>query len=227
MALLEINNLKKTYLSPDGERKLAVDIPIFLIENGEQFAIYGSSGSGKTTFLNLVSGIITPDSGSILFKGEELTLLSESLRDSIRAGSIGYIYQTFNLLGQYTVIENIMLAMMFAGKSDKERAMYLLDQVDLGDKADYLPDQISVGQRQRVAVARALANNPDLVLADEPTGNLDLSNAVRATDLIKHMCEMNGASLILVSHDMNILGRFSTKYRFETLNKAIDINDRK
>lgn len=223
MSLLEIRNLKKTYLSPDGERKLVVDVPIFVIEKGEHFAIYGNSGTGKTTFLNLIAGITTPDSGSIVLNGQELTLLSEHQRDGVRGKRIGYIYQTFNLLAQYTAIENIMLAMMLGGKPDRDRAVYLLEQVDLGDKLDYKPDQLSAGQRQRVAVARALANNPDIVLADEPTGNLDIGTAVMAADLIKEICGMNSSSLILMSHDINILGRFASKYRYESINNAISI----
>lgn len=221
MSLLEIRNLKKTYLSPDGERKLVVDIPIFVIEKGEHFAVYGNSGTGKTTFLNLIAGITTPDSGSIVLNGQELTLLSEHQRDVIRGKRIGYIYQTFNLLAQYTAIENIMLAMMLGGKPDRDRAVYLLEQVDLGDKLDYKPDQLSAGQRQRVAVARALANNPDIVLADEPTGNLDIRTAVMAADLLKEICGINSSSLVLMSHDMNILGRFASKYRYESINNAI------
>lgn len=221
MSLLEIRNLKKTYLSPDGERKLVVDIPIFVIEKGEHFAVYGNSGTGKTTFLNLIAGITTPDSGSIVLNGQELTLLSEHQRDVIRGKRIGYIYQTFNLLAQYTAIENIMLAMMLGGTPDRDRAVYLLEQVDLGDKLDYKPDQLSAGQRQRVAVARALANNPDIVLADEPTGNLDIRTAVMAADLLKEICGINSSSLVLMSHDMNILGRFASKYRYESINSAI------
>lgn len=221
MSLLEIRNLKKTYLSPDGERKLVVDIPIFVIEKGEHFAVYGNSGTGKTTFLNLIAGITIPDSGSIVLNGQELTLLSEHQRDVIRGKRIGYIYQTFNLLAQYTAIENIMLAMMLGGNPDRDRAVYLMEQVDLGDKLDYKPDQLSAGQRQRVAVARALANNPDIVLADEPTGNLDIRTAVMAADLLKEICGINSSSLILMSHDMNILGRFASKYRYESINNAI------
>lgn len=224
MSLLEIRNLKKTYTSPDGERTLVVDVPIFLIERGDQFAIYGNSGSGKTTFLNLVSGIMTPDSGSIVINDEEMTLFSQAERDSYRGRHIGYIYQSFNLLPQYTAVENILLAMMFGGKPDKERAMYLLERVNIAEKADYRPGDLSMGQQQRVAVARAVANKPDIVLADEPTGNLDMRSATAATDLIIRVCEDNNSALILMSHDMNILGRFKTKYRFETINNVIQAN---
>jgi len=221
MPLLEIKNLKKTYLSPDGERTLIVDIPIFLIERGEQFAIFGYSGSGKTTFLNLISGITTPDSGSIMLNGEELTLLSESDKDSRRATNIGYIYQTYNLLKQYTALENVMIATLFCNRFDRDRAIKLLEQVDLGDKADYKPDQLSFAQQHRVCVARALVNNPALVLADEPTGNLDIPTAASAAGLLQNLCERNNSALILVSHDMKILGRFEKRYKFDSLNNAV------
>lgn len=222
MPLLEIRNLKKAYTSPDDERVLVVDIPVFLLEEKEQFAIFGTSGSGKTTFLNLISGILTPDSGSIVLEDNELTLLSEAQRDRIRGRSMGFIFQTFNLLQHYTALENVLVAMIFGHKPDRERAMELLDQVGLADRADYKPPQLSVGQQQRVAVARALANSPRLVLADEPTGNLDPARALEAVDLIRSVCYDNSSSLILVSHDVNILGRFEKRYKFESINNAIN-----
>jgi len=138
----------------------------------------------------------------------------------LRAKSIGYIFQTFNLLQGYTALENVTLAMMFAGKPDKKYAFKLLENVGLGNRMDYKPAQLSVGQQQRVALARALANRPKIVLADEPTGNLDYRRARQAVKLIKELCIVNGASLIFVSHDLDVLDDFDTVLDFTILNRA-------
>lgn len=220
LPLLKVEKLKRTFISPDGESNLILDIPTFKIRAGEHIGIQGNSGSGKTTFLNLLAGILNADSGSIVFDSRELTLLSESERDVLRAKSIGYIFQTFNLLQGYTALENVTLAMMFAGKPDKKYAFKLLENVGLGNRMDYKPAQLSVGQQQRVALARALANRPKIVLADEPTGNLDYRRVRQAVKLIKELCIVNGASLIFVSHDLDVLDDFDTVLDFTILNRA-------
>ncbi|MEE9193309.1 MAG: ABC transporter ATP-binding protein [Thermodesulfobacteriota bacterium] len=220
LPLLKVEKLKRTFISPDGESNLILDIPTFKIRAGEHIGIQGNSGSGKTTFLNLLAGILNADSGSIAFDSRELTLLSESERDVLRAKNIGYIFQTFNLLQGYTALENVTLAMMFAGKPDKKYAFKLLENVGLGNRMDYKPAQLSVGQQQRVALARALANRPKIVLADEPTGNLDYRRAGQAVKLIKELCIVNGASLIFVSHDLDVLDDFDTVLDFTILNRA-------
>ena len=133
----------------------------------------GESGSGKTTFLHLLAGILKPDEGSIVLDGKEVSGMSEGARDRLRAESIGYVFQSFNLLQGFTCLENVLLATSFAGKVKKAWAKDLLDRVGLSPRADYYPRQLSIGQQQRVALARALANQPKLVLADAPTGNLD------------------------------------------------------
>ncbi len=220
LPLLKVEKLKRTFISPDGESNLILDIPTFKIRAGEHIGIQGNSGSGKTTFLNLLAGILNADSGSIAFDSRELTLLSESERDVLRAKNIGYIFQTFNLLQGYTALENVTLAMMFAGKPDKKYAFKLLENVGLGNRMDYKPAQLSVGQQQRVALARALANRPKIVLADEPTGNLDYRRVRQAVKLIKELCIVNGASLIFVSHDLDVLDDFDTVLDFTILNRA-------
>jgi len=220
LPLLKVEKLKRTFISPDGESNLILDIPTFKIRAGEHISIQGNSGTGKTTFLNLLAGILNADSGSIVFDSRELTLLSESEIDALRAKSIGYIFQTFNLLQGYTALENVTLAMMFAGKPDKKYAFKLLENVGLGNRMDYKPAQLSVGQQQRVALARALANRPKIVLADEPTGNLDYRRVRQAVKLIKELCIVNGASLIFVSHDLDVLDDFDTVLDFTILNRA-------
>src|SRR5205085_1632678 len=153
----------------------------------------------KTTFLNLIAGILAADSGSVAVDGLEMTKLSEAERDAARAERIGYIFQTFNLLPGYTALENVLLGMMFGPGPDHARAQSLLERVGLKERMTYRPKQLSVGQQQRVAVARALASKPRLVLADEPTGNLDRKHAFEALDLIRAACKENGAALLLVS----------------------------
>jgi len=208
MPVLEVSDLKKSFTSPDGERNTVIDVPRFALEAGEQLALRGSSGSGKTTFLNLIAGILQADSGRIVVAGEELTSRSEAERDRIRALHIGYVFQTFNLLQGYTALENVVLGMMFGPGADYEHARSLLERVGLKDRMNYLPRQLSIGQQQRVAVARAISNRPKLVLADEPTGNLDQRNAKDALALIRSSCREAGAALLLVSHDRDVLAQF-------------------
>lgn len=220
MSLLQVHQLKKAYVAPDGGTHVVVDVPEFSLAAQAQVALSGESGSGKTTFLNLIAGILAPDSGSIKLNGQELAGLSESARDRVRATSIGYIFQTFNLLQGYTALENVLLGMSFGPGADREFAKALLKRVGLEAKLNHLPRQLSVGQQQRVAVARALANRPQLVLADEPTGNLDHANARDALTLIREACRENGAALLLVSHDRDVLGKFETVQELAKLNRA-------
>lgn len=221
MNLLEIANLKKSFIAPDGQRHTIVDVAQFALQSGEQLALAGESGSGKTTFLNLIAGILKPDEGVIRLGDVTVSELSETKRDRFRALSIGYIFQTFNLLQGYTCLENVLLGMSFGRKVDKEFARTLLKRVGLENRLDHRPRQLSTGQQQRVAVARALANRPKLVLADEPTGNLDHKNARESLALIREACRENGAALLLVSHDREVLGQFETMKDFHRINSAI------
>jgi len=218
--LLDITGLQKSFSSPDGERTLIVDVPRFTLAAGEQVAVRGASGSGKTTFLNLIAGILQADTGTITLDGNNMTTLSESGRDRVRAKTIGYVFQNFNLLQGYTAHENVMLGMLFGAGVDSARARGLLERVGLSHRINYRPSQLSIGQQQRVAVARALANKPKLVLADEPTGNLDQRHAGEALALIREVCRENGAALLLVSHDPAILGLFDRSEDLGDLNRA-------
>jgi ABC-type lipoprotein export system ATPase subunit len=220
MPLLDIVKLKKTYLDPDGGRHTVVDMEAFSLPDKAQAALSGESGSGKTTLLNMIAGILKPDSGSIILAGREMSALSEPGRDRLRATTIGYIFQTFNLLQGYTCLENVLLGMSFGPGADRAFAQSLLNRVGLGTRLKHYPRQLSTGQQQRVAVARALANRPKLVLADEPTGNLDHKNASEALALIREACKENGAALMLVSHDREVLQQFDLVHSLEQLNRA-------
>ena len=216
MLLLAVHDLSKAY----GPHRV-VAVPEFLLEAGAQVALRGESGSGKTTFLHLIAGILAPDAGRIELDGRDVAKLGEAARDRLRAESIGYIFQTFNLLQGHTVLENVELGMAFGRGVDRTHAEALLRRVGLGDKLGHFPRQLSTGQQQRVAVARALANHPKLVLADEPTGNLDARNSRESLALIREVCRENGAALLLVSHDEGVLAQFENVQDFAALNRAV------
>lgn len=218
--LVDITDLQKSFASPEGEKTLIVDVPRFQLAEGEQVAVRGASGSGKTTFLNLIAGILQADRGTIVVAGTDMTKLPESGRDRLRARTIGYVFQNFNLLQGYTALENVMLGMLFGAGVDKARARHLLERVGLSHRMTYRPSQLSIGQQQRVAVARALANRPKLVLADEPTGNLDQRHAGEALELIREACREDGAALLLVSHDPTVLSLFDRSEDLADLNRA-------
>lgn len=219
--MLEIAELKKSFVSPEGARVDVVNVPGFTLAAGEQVAIRGESGSGKTTFLNLIAGILGADAGRVTIDEIQMTGQSESRRDRLRAEKIGYIFQTFNLLQGFTALENVMLGMSFGPRGvDKEHAREMLTRVGLADRLDHFPRQLSTGQQQRVAVARALANRPKLVLADEPTGNLDRRRGRESLHLIRQVCEENHAALLLVSHDERVLAQFAAVQDFVNLNRV-------
>jgi len=221
-ALLQVDGLVKSYRAPDGETSTIIDVPHFRLGAREQVALRGASGSGKTTFLNLLAGILQADRGRITLDGVDFTALSESGRDRLRAHTLGYVFQSFNLLQGYTALENVLLGMLFGPGPDAAHARRLLERVGLGHRLDHRPGQLSVGQQQRVAVARALANRPKLVLADEPTGNLDRKHASEAIALIREVCEESGAALLLVTHDPAVLDTFPAVQELDDLNRAAE-----
>jgi ABC-type lipoprotein export system ATPase subunit len=220
MALLEISQLKKTFIGPEGDQHRVVDVKYFTVASKAQVALQGESGSGKTTFLHLIAGILRADSGSLLLAGREMSQLKESDRDRLRATTVGYIFQNFNLLQGYTCLENVLLAMSFGRGVNRGFAEALLKRVGLSDRLKHYPRQLSTGQQQRVAVARALANRPKLVLADEPTGNLDHRNGRAALALIRQACYENNSALLLVSHDREALSQFEHIHQFSEINQA-------
>lgn len=219
MQFLSVENLHLSFRSPNGKSQPVVRVPTFSMEHNQQLAIKGPSGSGKTTFLHILAGVLTPDSGQVRIDGQFLGAMNESDRDQLRSGMIGYIFQSFNLLNGFSCIENLLLAMSLHGSSNLDRARSLLDKVGLIDREDHLPGQLSIGQQQRVAIARALINRPKLVLADEPTGNLDPTNTDRSLELLRSLCKEWGSALILVSHDPRVIEKFEHQVDWEKLNQ--------
>jgi putative ABC transport system ATP-binding protein len=232
---LKLESLQKSYLAPDGTISSVIDIDSLSLADGEQVALIGTSGSGKTTLLHLIAGILTADGGKIVFdvggdgdalnyyagqREWDLAKMSEAQRDVFRGRNIGYIFQTHHLLGGFTALENVLLGMSFTGrKHDAQWATHLLTEVGLAHRLDYRPAKLSLGQQQRVAVARALANRPKLVLADEPTGALDSVNAQQVLDLIRKLCSEVAATLLLVSHDLQITSQFPRVLKLSELNR--------
>lgn len=220
-ALLNIHAVKKSFAQPGGGRLPVLDIPKFQLEAGEQAVLIGRSGGGKTTLLHLIAGLTTPDEGSIRVGDIELTELSEAGRDRYRASMLGYVFQTFNLLSGFTALENVRLGMSFAsGRHDLARAYELLNRVGLADRADYRPSQLSVGQQQRVAIARALSSKPRLLLADEPTANVDPASQQQVIDLIRETCRDEQIGLLLVTHTMDVADQFDRVENLADINLA-------
>ncbi len=218
---LELKNVVKTYREPDGNTLTVLDIEKFEIGPAEQVVLVGASGGGKTSLLNVISGISAPDRGSVTVDGTEITRLPEVARDRFRAERIGFVFQTFNLLPAFSALENVLLGMSFSGRrADAKRARELLTRVGLGHRIAHRPPQLSVGEQQRVAVARALANRPSLLLADEPTANVDVKNQNVILDLIREGCAESNVALLLVTHSTDVASRFSRVDRLETFNRA-------
>ena len=221
--MLKLEHIKKTYAQPDGTRVPILDIDEFNIAAGEQVVLIGPSGCGKTTMLHTIAGITKPDSGKVFIDDIELTKFSEAARDRIRANKLGYVFQTFNLLPGFSAYENVLLGMRFAkGKVSAARAKSLLERIGLGHRLNNKPHQLSVGEQQRVAIARALANRPALLLADEPTANVDPGNQKQIIDLIVDSCREENIALLMVTHSMKVAERFDRVVKLDELNLVIN-----
>ena len=218
---LLIENLVKAYRQPDGGLVPVLDVERYALAAGEQAALLGASGGGKTTLLNVIAGLRTPDSGRVLIDGTDVTKLPEAARDRFRAERIGFVFQTFNLLPAFTALENVLLGMSFGGgRADRGRAKELLDRVGLSHRLHNRPARLSVGERQRVAVARALANRPSLMLADEPTANVDAANQQTILDLVRGACREGQVSLLMVTHAPEVAAQFDRVDKLAEFNRA-------
>jgi ABC-type lipoprotein export system ATPase subunit len=219
--MLLLKDVKKTFRQPDGTPLPVLDILEFRVGAGEQMVLIGRSGCGKTTLLHIIAGIGRPDSGKVRIDDWDITLMPEAECDRFRAKRIGYVFQTFNLLAGFTALENGVVAMRFPrGRPDKARAKHLLNRVGLGHRMTHRPAQLSVGEQQRVAVARALANKPQLLLADEPTANVDAGHQQQILDLIRETCQEEQVALIMVTHSHDVAKQFPRMDLLEEFNRA-------
>lgn len=219
--MLLIEGLKKSYRQPGGGRLPILDVPHFEVAKSEQVVIRGRSGCGKTTLLNTVAGMTTAEEGRVCIGDVDITRLPESARDRFRARHIGYVFQTFNLLPGFTALENVLLGMTFTGaRSDRTRAQDLLERVGLSHRFGHRPSAMSVGEQQRVAVARALVNKPVLLLADEPTANIDPAHQQQIIDLLRTVCEQEGVAMLLVTHSPEVSEQFDRVEQLEEVNRV-------
>jgi putative ABC transport system ATP-binding protein len=202
-AIIQVENLHKSYLmgkeAVPALRGVTIDV-----SRGEMLCLMGPSGSGKTTLLNLLGGLDEPSRGHIIIDGENVVAMKEEQLARLRLDKLGYIFQTFNLLGNFTAFENIEAPMVLGGvrrKIRKQRAARLLEQVGLADRMDHYPSELSGGQQQRVAIARALANDPPIIIGDEMTGDLDTETGFEVMRLVRHLNLEQGKTVIFVTHD--------------------------
>jgi ABC-type lipoprotein export system ATPase subunit len=199
-AFVSVRSVSKTYRSDRSTIGALRDVSLE-IEKGEFVRLSGPSGSGKTTLLNLVAALDRPDKGEVFVAGIDVGRLSGSRASKYRAGQVGMVFQSYNLIPQLTALENVLLPMIAVGRTNQGRARELLDLVGLADRSDHNPSQLSGGEQQRVTLARALANDPAVVLADEPTGNLDEQSAERVMVLLMSAVRERGRTLLLVTHE--------------------------
>ncbi|WP_323835738.1 lipoprotein-releasing ABC transporter ATP-binding protein LolD [Photorhabdus africana] len=216
--LLLCNNLCKKYQEGQVLTEVLKNVT-FAINQSEMMAIVGSSGSGKSTLLHLLGGLDTPTSGEVLFKGRSLNKMSSRARAELRNHELGFIYQFHHLLPDFNALENVAMPLLIGGKNRSQaqkKAFEMLAAVGLEKRAHHRPSELSGGERQRVAIARALVNEPSLVLADEPTGNLDLRNADSIFALLSELNRQQGTAFLVVTHDLNLAGR---------LNRQVEMRD--
>lgn len=206
MALLEMKDIKKSFRM--GESSLEVLKGInFSINRGEFLSITGPSGSGKSTLMHLIGCLDVPTSGTYLIEGRDISRMSSDDLAKIRNKHIGFVFQKFHLIDDLKAIDNVALPRLYAGNSEREaqqESKKILDLVNLGDRLDYYPNQLSGGQQQRVAIARALVNNPDIILADEPTGNLDTETGKTIMTIFEHLNKDHGVTIVIVTHDLEL-----------------------
>ncbi len=202
--MIELKNVTKTVRSGAENLTILNDVS-FTIPDGEFVAVTGASGSGKSTLLGLIAGLDAPSSGAVLIDGENVTEMNEDNLAVLRSTKIGFVFQSFHLIPSLTAFENVLIPMEILGlKEAKSRAQTLLEQVDLTNRGHHYPTELSGGEQQRIAIARAFANNPKILLADEPTGNLDSKNGAHIFDLMTELHKQNNVTLVLVTHDQHL-----------------------
>lgn len=208
--LLSATGIKKTYETADGPFDVLRGIDLSL-NAGETLALTGESGSGKSTLLHLIGGLDVPDAGEILIDGSDIAQMNDTERSALRRGVVGVVFQQFNLIPSLSVSDNIAFQARLAGTFDQAWSHELADKLGLVEQLQKYPEQLSGGQQQRVAIARTLASRPSLVLADEPTGNLDETTAEKVLDLMLELTQSTGAGLLMVTHSERLAKRMSRR----------------
>jgi len=223
--MLELLDIKKSYQQNSGTPTEVLDVDRYQIGQGEQVVMLGPSGCGKTTILHTIAGIIQPDHGKVILDNIDICQYSQENRDRIRADKVGYVFQTFNLMQGFTALENVLLGMSFSRKRpDRNRAKTLLEKVGLGHRLNHKPSAMSVGEQQRTAVARALGNKPKIILADEPTANVDPGNQQVIVNLLRESCTEEDIALLIVTHDMEVANQFDRIDRLDEINRVVAKN---
>lgn len=217
--VIEANGLSKVYWDGDRQLEILKDVTLSIAE-GEGLAVVGPSGSGKTTLLNILSGLDQATSGTVAFKGQILSGVSDQERSRLRSRHLGFVFQFYHLLPELTALENVSLPAKISGLkmtavAMRERAQKLLDQVGLGARAGHYPSELSGGEQQRVSMARALMNDPDLIFCDEPTGNLDPKTASEIADLIENLVAVQKKTVVVVTHDPKVADRMSRVWKMK------------
>ena len=218
--MLELRNITKVYPGPQGQVR-AVDGVSFTLQRGEFAALQGPSGSGKSTILLIAGGLLTPDQGVAALAGSDLYSLSPARRAALRAERIGFVFQQFHLVPYLSVMDNVLAPSLAAAVPDaRARARELVERFGLGARSHHVPAQLSVGERQRTALARAMLNRPALILADEPTANVDHANQHQIMELIRETCRDEHVALVLVTHTPEVATQFERVDRLEEINHA-------
>lgn len=204
--MLELKDVSKSYFEGNINHPVLNNVNLH-VSNGEIIILFGKSGSGKSTLLNVISGIDVPNCGSVSIDGKDITKLSEKERTLVRRNKIGFIFQFFNLIPTLTIKENLQLPLELNNDDNQEeRIKSILTEVGLWDRASTYPDKLSGGEQQRIAIARALIHNPDIILADEPTGNLDYETGFQIVDLLDRVVKKKGKTMIMVTHSKDVIG---------------------
>ncbi|MEE0892032.1 MAG: lipoprotein-releasing ABC transporter ATP-binding protein LolD [Succinivibrio sp.] len=213
--IYKAQNIKKTYVEGKVKTQVLKGVNLEICKD-EITAIIGQSGSGKSTLLHILGTLDTPDTGSLEFKGSELLKLSNQKKAQFRNFNLGFVYQFHHLLGDFTALENVMMPLLIANvpvKEAKLKAKEYLQKVGLSHRVNFRPNELSGGERQRVAIARAIVNKPDLILADEPTGNLDAQNAQEVFSIFSHLVKTEHVAVVMVTHDQNLASKCDKIYK--------------
>jgi lipoprotein-releasing system ATP-binding protein len=216
--ILHCQQLGMTYTEGPNDVEVLSDINLH-IEKGERIAIVGASGSGKSTLLHLLGGLDLPTTGSVWVDGQELSKMSDKKRGLIRNQYLGFVYQFHHLLAEFTAVENVAMPLLIRGddtKEAKKKASELLEEIGLGHRLEHRPIELSGGERQRAAIARALVTEPNVVLADEPTGNLDENTAQGVFDMMMSLNQRIGTALVMVTHDTSLASKMDKRYHLES-----------